>query len=65
MGDYDRRNGGQRGGYNNRKRRYRGNFLSAWFRLEAESTQTTMNMTVGSNVEDTKSLYPSKYGNNC
>lgn len=24
MGDYDRRNGGNRGGYNNRKRRYRG-----------------------------------------
>jgi len=24
MADYDRRNGGHRGGYNNRKRRYRG-----------------------------------------
>ena len=29
MADYDRRTGGSRGGYNNRKRRYRGNSLLA------------------------------------
>lgn len=27
MADYDRRNGSSRGGFNNRKRRYRGNTL--------------------------------------
>ena len=27
MADYDRRNGGSRGGYNNRKRRYRGTHI--------------------------------------
>lgn len=67
MADYDRRNGSSRGGFNNRKRRYRGNnpeIPKPSLKLKLKLDQMTTILTVGPSEEDLKNHCMSKCENN-
>ncbi len=61
MGEYDRRNGGHRGGHNNRKRRFRGDqrhvpLLYCNLRTDPVVSQRTMTSIAGLLAANIKSL---------
>ena len=68
MADYDRRNGGGRGGYNNRKRRYRGTSPKLGRALAVELTWPPKMMMITIAVhsgENMKNLRMSLFGSCC